>query len=77
MAYGFVEKPKAPPVGTEHLSNSTGKSHVCPDGGAKSGAPIPIAPDLAFVIESWPLLSAQTRAKLVSITKRGSAPTAT
>lgn len=57
----------APPVGDEHLSESSGKSEVESGGAAESAA---VDPDLAAVIDAWTTLTARSRSRIVGIVRK-------
>jgi len=45
----------------------SGKTHNSSNGGAESGA---LDPDLAVVIDAWPMLSVQCRSKILGLARK-------
>ncbi len=60
-------------TGLEHTANSTQKTALSEIGAAKSGAVDarngPIDPDLALVINAWPMLSEASKVEVIAIVK--------
>jgi hypothetical protein len=54
------------PVGTEHLSKSTGNMQLLTSGAAESAA---LCPDLALVIIRWPKLTPHAKATIMGIAR--------
>ena len=54
-------------AGLEHQFNSAEKMPLPPGGGAESGA---LDPDLAVVIDAWPMLSVQCRSKILGLARK-------
>jgi hypothetical protein len=62
---------KAPPVGEEHPSESTGKSEVESSGASESAA---VDPELAIVIDAWDSLTQDLRSAIVGIVHKTCCP---
>jgi hypothetical protein len=60
---------KAPPVGDEHLSESSGKSDVASSGAAESAA---VDSELAIVIDAWDGLTPEMRSAIIGIVRNSS-----
>jgi len=64
---------KAPPVGSEHLSESAEETPDTPDGAAESAA---ADPELAILVKRWASLNAHTKATIIGIVKALKGPEA-
>lgn len=64
-----------PPRGNEQSADSLGNSHGSGQGGAQSGAlyapKAPIDPDLAAVVDAWPVLPAAIKAGILAMVRAG------
>jgi hypothetical protein len=61
---------KAPPVGTEHPSNSTGKTASAAEGAAESAAVSD--PGLALIVANWGKLPVETRQAIIGMAQQAS-----